>query len=102
MITPTSSKVAAIGACGLHQPVAPRAEGVARGLDQLLVGNRVLERVGARGLGKIDVEHEIEHKGLSDLGLMRHHAVISVEHEPIDEDDAAHRARLIAAATASA
>ncbi len=51
---------------------------------------------------EIDVEHEIEHERLPDFGLMRHHAVKGVEHEAVDEDRAAHRARLIAAATAKA
>ena len=40
--------------------------------------------------------------GLADFGLVLHHAVIGVQHEPVDEDRVAHRARLIAAATASA
>ena len=62
----------------------------------------MLELVGARGFGEIDVEHEIEPERLPDLGLVRHHAVIGVQHQPVDENRVAHRARLIAAATASA
>ena len=62
----------------------------------------MLELVGARRFGEIDVEHEIEHERLPDLGLVLHHAVIGVEHEPVDEDRVAHRACLMAAATANA
>ncbi len=127
-MTPTSSKVAAIGACGLctvtrtprtcgkrcqhgvgdragggfDQPIAARAERLARRLDDRVVGNRVLELVAARGGVEIDIEHEIEPEGLPDLGLVLHDAVIGVQRQSVDEDRVAHRARLIAAATASA
>ncbi len=128
MATPTSSKVAAIGACGLctvtrmranlrealkhrlgdgaggglDQPVAARAERFARRLHHHVVGDGVLELVAARGFGEIDIERQIELEGLPDLGLVLHHAVIGVQRQPADEDRVAHRARLIAAATASA
>ena len=107
MVTPTSSKVAAIGACGLctvtrtprtcekalehrvgdgaggglDQPVAARAERLARRLHHQVVGDGVLELVAARRFGQIDVEHQIELEGLADLGLVLHHAVIGVEHQ---------------------
>ena len=68
---------------GLDQPVAPRAKRLARDFDQLLVGHRVLELVAARGLGEIDVEQEIEPESLADLGLVRHDAVIGVQHKPL-------------------
>src|SRR5579872_355068 len=85
-----------------HQTIAPRAERIARRFHQPLIGHRVLELVTARGLLEIDVEHEIEHERLPDLALVRHYAVIGMQHEPVDEDRVAHRVCLIAAATASA
>src|SRR5580693_507278 len=88
--------------CRLDQPIAPRAERFRRRLHHLVVGNGVLEHVAARGLGQIDVEHQIELESLPDLGLVLHHAVIGVQRQPADEDRIAHRARLMAAATASA
>src|SRR4029077_19062122 len=85
-----------------REPIAARAERVGRGLHHLVVGDRVLEHVALRGLGQIHIEHEIELESLSDLGLVLHHAVIGVQRQPADKDRVAHRARLIAAATASA
>src|SRR5208282_4113866 len=41
-------------------------------------------------------------ESLADLGFVLHHAVMGVQREPGDKDRVAHRARLIAAATASA
>src|SRR5580704_9639901 len=89
------------GGC-LHQPITARAECVHRRLHHLVVGHGVLEHVAARGFGKGDIEHQIELESLPDLGLVLHHAVVSVQRQPVDEDGVAHRARLIAAATASA
>src|SRR3984957_14036253 len=87
---------------GLDQPIAARAERLRRRLHHLVVGHGVLEHVAARGLGEIDVEHQIELKCQPDLGLVLHYAVIGVQRQPVDEDRIAHRARLMAAATASA
>ncbi len=42
---------------------------------------------------------EIELEGLSDLGLVLHHAVIGVQREARDEDRVGHRAPRMAAAT---
>src|SRR5580704_3287049 len=86
----------------LDQPIAAGAERLRRGLHHLVVGHSVLEHVAARGFGEIDIEHQIELKCLPDLGLVLHHAVIGVQRQPADEDSVAHRARLMAAATASA
>src|SRR5580700_7488819 len=88
--------------CRLDQPIAARAERFRCRLHHLVVGDGVLEHIAARGFGEIDVEHQIELEGLSDLGLVLHHAVIGVQRQPADEDGIAHRARLMAAATASA
>ena len=77
---------------GLHQPVAPGAERLARDVDHLVVADRVGELVGARGFRQVDVEHKIELEGLADLGLVRHDAVIGVQREPADENLVAHRA----------
>src|SRR5580704_1565626 len=87
---------------GFDQPIAARAECLRRRLHHLVVGDGVLEHVAARGFGEIDIEHQIEREGLPDLGLVLHHAVIGVQRQPVDEDRIAHRARLMAAATASA
>src|SRR5208283_3289691 len=87
---------------GLDQAIASRAKRLARCLHQCFIRNRMFERVGARGLGEIDVGHEIELERLSDLGFVRHDAVVGVENEAIDENRVAHRAPLIAEATASA
>ena len=46
--------------------------------------------------------HEIEPERLSYLGFMRHHAVVGVNDQSVDEDRIAHRAFPIAAVTASA
>ena len=107
-VTPTSLKVAAIGACGLwmvtataahraesrehgvgdraggglDQPVAFCAQKASLAhLDHLVVGDRVGELVGRAAAREIDVEHEIEREGLPDLGLVRHHAVIGVQRQ---------------------
>src|SRR5580700_5121184 len=87
---------------GLDEAIAARAERFRRRLHHLVVGHGVLEHVGARGFGEVDIEHQIELEGLPDLGLMLHHAMIGVQRQPADEDGVAHRARLMAAATASA
>src|SRR5207249_1747191 len=73
-----------------------------RGLDHLVVADRMRKLVGARGRGQIDGEHEIELEGLADLGLVLHHAVIGVQRKTRDEDHVAHRASRMAAATRKA
>src|SRR5260370_20557035 len=60
------------------------------------------ELVGARSRGEVDVEHEVEVEGLPDLRLVLHHAVISVQRKPGDEDGIGHLALPMAAATRSA
>src|ERR1700722_4445185 len=87
---------------GLDQAIAARAERFRRRLHHLVIGDGVLELVGVRGFGQIDIQYQIELEGLPDLGLVLHHAVIGVQRQPADEDGIAHRARLMAAATASA
>src|ERR1700758_807670 len=85
---------------GFNQPVAPRAERLARRLHDHVVRNSIVQLVGTRGGGKIDIENEIERESLPDFGFVLHHAVIRMQHEAVDKDGVAHRARLIAAATA--
>src|SRR5579862_269368 len=87
---------------GFDQAIAAGAECLTRRLHRRVVGHRVLELVGARGLGEVDVERQIEPEGLADLGLVLHHAVVGVEGETADEYRVAHRACRMAAATASA
>src|SRR5579864_2495842 len=87
---------------GFDQAIAARRERFARRLDDQVVGHRVLELVAARGLGEIDGKRQIEPERLPDLGLVLHDAVVGVQHQAFDEYAIAHRARLIAAATASA
>ena len=127
-MTPTSPKVAAIGACGLctvtrtgrdlgeavedgvgdragggfDQAVAPAAERPARHVDDLVVADGMRELVRARGLREVDIEREVELERLADLGLVLHHAVVGVQREPGDEDGVGHRAPPMAAATLSA
>ncbi len=127
-VTPTSLKIAAIGACGLwivtvtrvhrrecrqhgvgdvagggfDQPETLRAEDLARAFDDLVVGHRVHDLVRMRGGGEINREFEIDGEALPDLGLVGHHAVIGVQRQPLDEDAVGHRAAPIAAATRSA
>src|SRR5262249_61358684 len=84
------------------QPITTGAKRLARHLDDLVVAHRMRELVGARSRGEVDVEHEVEVEGLSDLGLVLHHAVISVQRKPGDEDGIGHRALPMAAATRSA
>src|SRR4029077_21220291 len=79
---------------GLDQAVAARAERLARGLDDQVVGNGVFQLVAARSVAEINVEHEIELETLSDLALMRHHAVIGVQSQAVDEDRITHWAAL--------
>ena len=95
-VTPTSLKVAAIGACGLWiVTVIVRTRGkaastasatwpaaasisrkrcaqnaAARAFDHLVVGDGVHDLVRARGVGEIDLELEIDGEGLADLGLV--------------------------------
>src|ERR1700728_2323320 len=88
--------------CRFDQPVAARTERFADRFHHHVVRYRVLELVATRGRSEIDVEDEIEPECLTDLGFVLHHAVIGVERQTADEDRIAHRARLIAAATASA
>ena len=128
MVTPTSAKVAAIGACGLctvtrtlmtwwepvehrfgdragrglDQPIAPSAKRLARDLDHLVVAHGVRKLVGARGLGQIDVEREVELERLPDLGLVLHHAVIGMQRKPAHEHRVGHCALRMAAFTRSA
>ncbi len=132
MVTPTSPNVAAIGACGLwtvtrtavtsakrariacedrigdcagrglDQPIALGAERPARDLDDLVVADRVGQLVGMRGGREIDVKDEIELEGLSDFGLMLHHAVIGMQRKAGNEDGIGHRASRMAFATRSA
>src|SRR5215472_8021346 len=83
---------------GLDQPTPTGAERLARDLNDLVIAHGVRELVGARSRGEIDVELE----GLPDLGLVLHHAVISVQRQPGDEDGIGHRALPMAAATRSA
>src|SRR6516165_3832447 len=87
---------------GFDQPIATGAKRLARHLDDLVVAHRMRELVGARSRGEVDVEHEVEVEGLPDLGLVLHHAVISVQRKPGDEDGIGHRALPMAAATRSA
>src|SRR5579884_485530 len=90
----------------LDQPIASAAKRLADRFHDKVVGNSVLELVAARRVGKVDAEHEIKLKGLADLALVLHHAVKGVQREAVDKDRVAHRlahrACLIAAATASA
>src|SRR5262249_3075478 len=87
---------------GFDQPIATGAKRLARDLDDLVVAHRMRELVGARSRGEVDVEHEVEVEGLPDLGLVLHHAVISVQCKPGDEDGIGHRALPRAAATRNA
>src|SRR6516165_2258598 len=70
---------------GLDQPTPTGAERLARDLDHLVIAHGVREL-----------------EGLPDLGLVLHHAVISVQRQPGDEDGIGHRALPMAAATRSA
>src|SRR5262249_4343276 len=87
---------------GFDQPIATGAKRLARDLDDLVVAHRMRELVGARSRGEVDVEHEVEVEGLPDLGLVLHHAVISVQCKPGDDDGMGHRAPPMAAATGKA
>src|SRR5262245_30775298 len=62
----------------LDQPIAARAEHLARKLDHLIVADRVDELVRAGSGGEIDIELKIELEGLSNLGLVLHHSVVGV------------------------
>ena len=60
----------------------------------------MLELVAARRSAEIDRELEIDHEALADLLFVRHHAVIGMDDQPVDEDRVAHALLLIAAMTA--
>ena len=85
-----------------HQPIAPAAERLDDCFDHEVVRNRILQLVSPRCVAEIDVELQVDLKGLSDLGFVLHHAVIRVKRQTLEEDSVTHCARLIAAATASA
>src|SRR3984957_15418676 len=87
---------------GFDQPVTAGAKRLARGLRHHVVGDGVFQLVGARRDRKIDIKDKIEPERLPDPGFVLHHAVIGVQRQSRDEDPVAHRARLMAAATASA
>ena len=75
---------------------------MSRNLDDLVISNRVSELVGAHCAGQIHVEGEIELEGLSDFGLVLHHAMVGVQHEPAHEHLVGHRMSLMAPATRKA
>jgi hypothetical protein len=116
--TPTSLKIAAIGACGLwtvtrtgeqrlggdrggglDQPEALAGEGAGRGIDDRRVGHGVGELVACAGAGKIDRELEVDDEALADLFLVRHHAMMGMDEKARHEDVVAHAMLLIAAMT---
>src|SRR5207249_8897879 len=88
--------------CRLDQPIALGAKGLAGHLDDLIIADRVGELVGTAGCHEVDIEDEIELEGLSNLGLVLHHAVIGMQRKPGDEHGVGHRASRMAAATRSA
>src|SRR6516165_11862517 len=87
---------------GFDEAIAPPAEGFRHRHDHQVVGNGILQLVGARCSTEFEFNSEIDMERLSDLGLMLHHAVVGMKSEPLKKDRVAHRARPIAAATASA
>src|SRR5262249_1125147 len=87
---------------GFDQPVATGAKSLARDTADPVLAHRMRELVGAGSRGEVDIEHEVEVEGLPDLGLVLHHAVISVQCKPGDEDGIGHRALPMAAATRNA
>ena len=115
MVTPTSAKVAAMGACGLRETAEHRfGDGASRGLDQsmsagaegeacdvddLIVAHCMRELIGPRRRAQVHIEHQIEPEGLSNRGLVIHHAVVGVHGKASDEYGIGHRAFRIAAAT---
>ena len=82
---------------GLHQPVTAPAECLGYDLDHHIVRDGILELIAARGVSEIELELQIDVKGLADLGFVLHHAVIGVQRQALEEDCVAHRFRLIAA-----
>ena len=66
---------------GFDQPVAAGAKRLAHRLHHHVVGDGVLELVGARGRGKIDIKDKIEPERLPDFGFVLHHAVIGVQRQ---------------------
>ena len=85
-----------------HQAIAAAAKRLGHGLNDEIVGNGVFQLVGSRGVAELELELQINLKGLSNLGLVLHHAVIGVQRQSFEKDRVAHRARLIAAVTARA
>src|SRR6267378_3079746 len=77
-------------------------EGRRRGRHHVGIGHGIGEAVGARGFRQIRGKFEIDHKTLSDLGLMFHHAMAGMDHDAGDEDHIGHCLSSIAAATRSA
>src|SRR5262245_48431952 len=69
------------GGGGLDQPEALTGKRAGRGIDDRRVGHGVGELVARAGAGKIDGELEIDDEALSDLFLMRHHAVMGMDEE---------------------
>ena len=54
-----------------HQAITSAAERLGDGLDDEVVGNRVFQLIGSRRVAELEVELQINVKGLSDLGLDR-------------------------------
>src|SRR5689334_11794714 len=86
----------------LDQSVASTAERLAHGLYDKVIRDSVLEFVSSRGGAELEIELQIDEKCLSDLGFVLHNPMIGVQRQPFEKNRIAHRARLIAAATASA
>src|SRR5882757_1599426 len=86
----------------LQQLVIGVLEGGGRGCDHVGVRHGIDQPVGERGFRQVRKQFEIDHKALSDLGLVVHHAMAGMDHEPGDENAIGHRLFQITIATRSA
>src|SRR5262249_31348860 len=60
------------------------------------------QAIGARGVGQVGEQLEVDHEALADLGLVLHDAMTGVDDDAGDEDGIGHRWSSIAAMTLSA
>src|SRR6202008_1639869 len=87
---------------GFDQTKTLAAECLAHTIDHFFIRDGVHDLVRTGGRRKIDLKVEVEHERLSDLRLMRHHAMVGVQRQSFDEDAIAHGAPSIAGITRSA